>query len=82
MIQTIDFAHAIGDPVRIIAAGDITANVTGQMNGRSCLQYRVAWWHHGERNEVWVDDWEVEAAPGSAGHQPGSAPRSQLQAPR
>lgn len=62
MTQTIDFAHAIGDPVRIIAAGDIVANVTGQMNGRAGLQYRVAWWHHGERNEVWVDDWEVEAA--------------------
>lgn len=68
MTQTIDFLHAIGDPVRIIAAGDIVANVTGQMNGRAGLQYRVAWWHHGERNEVWVDDWEVDAAPGHAGH--------------
>jgi len=45
---------------RVKVNGDTFATVVGHWLEYDTLQYRVVWWHNGERKLEWVYDCEID----------------------
>ena len=59
-MKTVEFAHDIGDLIRVKDYPDITGRVTGQCARVWGTTYNVCWWQDGRRHDEWLHDWEIE----------------------
>jgi len=57
----IDFKFDVKDQVKIIDAKDITGRIIAFARANEGNYYKIIYWHHGERYEEWLYEWELEA---------------------
>lgn len=58
------FAHDINDDVRIIGLDGWAGRIDQMVIDKTGKQYRVRYWHEGERCQAWVDDDEISPMQG------------------
>ena len=57
-MRTVKFKYNIGDRVHVIAV-EMAGRVDAMIFDHSGGQYRVIYWHNGERYAIWMYDWEI-----------------------
>lgn len=60
-MTTVNFTYGIGARVRLWEIERL-GTVTGCLIDETGKQYRVVYWHNGERKCEWVFDWEIDRA--------------------
>ena len=60
-VRTVQFKHDIGDTVKVRDIG-MAGRVDALSLDSNGELYRVVYWNDGNRNQVWMYDWELEPA--------------------
>jgi hypothetical protein len=60
-MKTVNFKYAIGDSVKILAI-TMKGRVDSLLLDSNGEMYRVVYWNNGDRNQVWMYDWEIAPA--------------------
>ena len=58
-MRTVQFKHDIGDTVKVRDIG-MAGRVDALSLDSNGELYRVVYWNDGNRNQVWMYDWELE----------------------
>jgi len=60
-MKAVEFEYDIGQAVKVTAV-EMPGRVDSLLLDNNGKMYRVVYWNDGERQQVWMYEWEIEAA--------------------
>lgn len=59
-MTTVNFTFGLRQRVEIVDA-KIQGTIDSMNHGSEADEYRIVYWHNGERKSVWMYEWEIAA---------------------